>query len=128
MSPQKLDRWAIWLSGACLVHCLAISAAVLLLPTVAGLLLHSETGVHWLFLTIAIPISAIALGSGYRQHRSWVRLAIGAAGLILMFVGVSHIAGRALEPPLTVSGVILVVLAHMLNIRQEFGSSRTTSA
>ena len=128
MSPQKLDRWAIWLSGACLVHCLAISAAVLLLPTVAGLLLHSETGVHWLFLTIAIPISAIALGSGYRQHRSWVRLAIGTAGLILMFVGVSHIAGRAMEPPLTVSGVILVVLAHMLNIRQEFGSSRTTSA
>lgn len=123
MSTHKLDRWAIWLSGACLVHCLAISAAVLLLPTVAGLLVHSETGVHWLFLTIAIPISAIALGSGYRQHRSWLRLAIGTAGLTLMFVGVSHLAGRALEPPLTIAGVSLVVLAHMLNIRQALAAS-----
>jgi hypothetical protein len=128
MSSRTLDRWAIWLSGACLLHCLAISAAVLLLPTAAGLLLHSETGVHWLFLLIAIPISAIALGSGYRQHRSWARLAIGTAGLVLMFIGVSHIAGRALEPPLTVSGVVLVVLAHMLNIRQTLSSSRPTGA
>ena len=124
MSPQKLDRWAIWLSGACLIHCLAISAAVLLLPTVAGLLLHSETGVHWLFLSIAIPISALALGSGYRQHRSWLRLVIGTAGLALMFIGVSHLAGRTLEPPLTIGGVILVVLAHVLNIRQTLGGTR----
>jgi hypothetical protein len=124
MSPQKLDRWAIWLSGACLLHCLAISATVLLLPTVAGLLMHSETGVHWLFLLVAIPISAIALGSGYRHHRSWLRLAIGGAGLALMFVGVSHLAGRSMEPPLTIAGVILVVIAHALNIRQTLDSSR----
>jgi hypothetical protein len=127
MASQNLDRWAIWLSGACLLHCLAISVAVLLLPTVAGLLVHSETGVHWLFLTIAIPISAIALGSGYRQHRSWLRLAIGTAGLALMFVGVSHIAGKALEPPLTISGVSLVVLAHLLNIRQTLAASDPTA-
>ncbi len=127
MASQNLDRWAIWLSGACLLHCLAISAAVLLLPAVAGLLLHSETGVHWLFLTIAIPISAIALGSGYRQHRSALRLAIGSAGLVLMSIGVSHIAGRAMEPPLTVSGVMLVVVAHLLNIRQTLGGARAPS-
>ena len=66
MSPRRLDRWAIWLSGACLVHCLAISVAILLLPTLAGILVESETQVHWLFLAGAIPISAIALGSGYR--------------------------------------------------------------
>ena len=71
----------------------------------------------------AKPISAIALGSGYRQHRSWLRLAIGTAGLALMFVGVSHLAGRALEPPLTIAGVSLVVLAHMLNIRQALAAS-----
>ena len=127
MASQNLDRWAIWLSGACLLHCLAISVAVLLLPAVAGLLLDSETGVHWLFLTVAIPISAIALGSGYRQHRSWLRLAIGSLGLGLMFIGVAHIAGRAMEPPLTLTGVALVVVAHLLNIRQTLGANGTPS-
>ncbi len=118
MSPRRLDRWAIWLSGACLVHCLAISVAILLLPTLAGLLVESETTVHWLFLAGAIPISAVALGSGFRHHRSVTRLAIGTAGLTLMFVGVSHLAGKALETPLTLSGVVLVVAAHVLNLRQ----------
>ena len=127
MASQNLDRWAIWLSGACLLHCLAISMAVLLLPAVAGLLLDSETSVHWLFLAVAIPSSAIALGSGYRQHRSALRLAIGCVGLALMFIGVAHIAGRAMEPPLTVGGVVLVVAAHLLNVRETLSGSGAPS-
>ena len=98
-----------------------------MLAAVAGLLLDSETGVHWLFLTVAIPISAIALGSGYRQHRSWLRLAIGSLGLALMFIGVAHVAGRAMEPPLTLAGVALVVVAHLLNIRQTLGGNGAPS-
>lgn len=123
MPPGKLDRWALWLSGACLVHCLAISAALLLLPTLAGLLVSSETQMHWLFLTLALPVSAIALGSGFRHHRAWPRLMLGMVGLASMFVGVSHAAGREMEAPLTVLGVVLVVVAHVLNIRQAVGAT-----
>lgn len=128
MPPRKLDRWAIWLSGACLVHCVAISVALLLLPTLAGLLVSSESQVHWLFLALALPISAIALGSGYRHHRSWSRLMVGMAGLTSMFIGVSHLAGRSMEAPLTVLGVTLVVIAHVLNIRQTLDDSSASRA
>ena len=35
---HRLDRWAIWLSAACVVHCLATTVALTLLSTAGGLL------------------------------------------------------------------------------------------
>jgi len=35
-----------------------------------------------------------------------------------MFIGVSHLIDRSVEIPLTVAGVLLVTIAHALNMRR----------
>lgn len=115
---MTMDRVAVLLSAVCLLHCMAIPLAILVLPAMSGLLLGSETLVHWLLLGIAVPISGLALWVGYSRYRNVRSVLLGISGLLLMFVAVSHLFGRAPEVPLTLVGVTLVACAHWLNIRR----------
>jgi len=114
----RLDRAAIWFSGICLVHCLVIPFTVLALPVIGDYLLGSETIVHWLLLAPAVPVSIVSLWFGYRRHDYPIGLFIGACGLSLMFIGVSHLIDRSYEIPLTIAGATLVTIAHGLNMRR----------
>ncbi|MGI9326646.1 MAG: MerC domain-containing protein [Pseudomonadales bacterium] len=116
-TDSTLDRWAIFVSGLCVVHCLAIPATVVLLPAISDPLAREQTLTHWLLLAVALPISALALGSGYRRHRSLGTLILGIVGLVLLTLGVAHWLGEDLEVPLTVAGGIALIIAHLLNLR-----------
>ena len=59
-----LDRAAMWLSGLCLVHCLALPFAMLLAPTLSHWVEATETTTHWILFGIAIPISLVAFVQG----------------------------------------------------------------
>ena len=111
-----LDRAAIWLSGLCLVHCLALPLAILLAPTLSHWVEATETTTHWILFGIAIPISLVAFVQGYRRLRSKLTLLLGGLGLLLMLVAVSHVFGRELEVALTVVGVTAVMFAHLRNL------------
>ena len=114
--PQiSLDRIAILLSGLCLLHCLALPFAALFGSVFGGWLLDTETGVHWLLFALALPVSLWALIRGYRAHSGGFNLALGIAGLLAMFLGVSHWLGEQYEVMLTVVGVIAVIIAHVRN-------------
>jgi small-conductance mechanosensitive channel len=115
---MTMDRVAVLLSGVCLLHCMAIPLAILVLPSMSSLLLGSETLVHWLLLGLAVPISVLALWVGYTRYANLRSVLLGTSGLLLMFVAVSHFFGRAPEVPLTLAGVALVAWAHWLNIRR----------
>lgn len=110
-----LDRFAIFLSGLCLLHCLAIPFAALLGPALGHWLLDTETDVHWWLLALAVPISLWALGRGYVNHHNRLTLGLGIAGLGCMFLGVSHWAGEDFEVVLTAVGVVAVMIAHIRN-------------
>ena len=115
-SNDVLDRSAIALSGLCLLHCLALPFALLLGPWLGSWLIESETQAHWVLLGIAVPVSAVALWRGYRRSHNAGTVMLGSAGLLLMFLGVSHLLGESLEVPLTVIGVSAVLIAHVRNI------------
>lgn len=122
MNPLKsstntgLDRIAVFLSGLCLLHCLALPFALLLGPLLGDWLQDSETQVHWLLLALALPVSAIALWRGFRKHHSALTLTLGLVGLLLMFIGVSHLIGERWEVILTVVGVSALLVAHIRNM------------
>lgn len=116
-TTTALDRWAIFISGLCVVHCLAIPITVLLLPAVSGPLEQEQTLTHWLLLAVALPVSLVALGSGYRHHGGIGTLLLGIVGLILLTLGVSHWLGERWEVPLTVAGGLALILAHLRNLR-----------
>jgi hypothetical protein len=111
-----LDRAAVFLSGLCLLHCLAIPFALMLGPLMGQWLVTSETRVHWILLALAVPISALALWRGFARHHNRLTVGLGAGGLLLMFIGVSHVLGENWEIALTVVGVCALLAAHVRNM------------
>jgi len=65
-----------------------------------------------------VPISLLALWRGYQTAKSILTLVLGGVGLSLMFLAVIHVMGESWEIPLTVVGVILVLIAHIRNLTQ----------
>jgi hypothetical protein len=118
----KLDRLAILLSGICLVHCLAIPVALILLPAFGGVLFESHELFHVFLLAIGVPVSILALWSGYRRHGDRACLVIGALGLGMMLLGITHAFGDTGEIAATVTGAVVLTVAHLLNMRLALGA------
>jgi len=112
-----VDKVAIGLSLLCLVHCLALPLAVLLAPTLEAALLGTESHVHWVLLGLALPTSCYALWHGYRHHGRRAVPVMGFLGLAVMLLGVSHLTARSLEAPITTVGVVVLLVAHVINLR-----------
>ena len=111
-STQRLDRWAIGLSGICLVHCLA-TAVFFGIVSAAGSALGADW-VHEVGLAIAMLLGAVSLGRGVYDHGFMMPSAVGGLGLGVMggALTMPHDGSEALY---TVIGVIILALGHRLN-------------
>jgi cation transport ATPase len=116
-STRLLDFAAIGLSGLCLVHCLGTS---LLMGMIAGgnllNLWHSEL-LHGALLVIAAPLTLWTLVRSYRCHGNGLALLLGIFGLVLMALALVFYEHAQLETRLTVAGVLLLAVGHLLNLR-----------
>jgi hypothetical protein len=111
-NPGQLDRWAIGLSGLCLVHCVATAIFVGIVASVGGVLGHPVF--HEVGLMMAMVLGAAALGRGVFDHGFLLPLAVGLLGLAVMAGALSlHESGS--EPIVTGAGVSILALAHRLN-------------
>lgn len=108
-----MDGAAVAASALCLLHCLGLPLFALALPTLAAALGASE-GVHAVLLAVAAPLALVALWRGWRSHGIVAPAALGGAGLALMALA---LAAHALEQPLTLAGVLVLAIAHLLNWR-----------
>jgi len=111
--PGWLDWMAVAMSGLCLVHCLALPLLLVSLPALGVLANGDKT--HWVLLALALPVSLWALGRG---RAGPLPLLIGATGLGLMTLAVAMFEGRAADRWLTVAGVLLVAVAHVVRWRR----------
>jgi hypothetical protein len=106
------------LSGVCLAHCLAAPALVALIPAFTlGLNHELDRALHASLLGLALPISLWSLRHGIRTHGQYRWLGVGAAGLSLMLAGVLLHTPSHSEMWLTVAGVVVLALAHLMNWR-----------
>ena len=111
---RVLDRVAVGLSGACLVHCVV---SLLLVATLTGAgAWFTAPIIHRLGLALALLLGMVALGQGYLAHRALRPALIGAAGIALMALGLVVPHGLP-EVCATVAGVSLLALGHLLNSR-----------
>lgn len=113
-----LDRSAISLSGLCLLHCLAGSLVLSLAATTGGLLSHD---VHAVGFAVAAPLAGFALWRGVLLHQRGAVLVLGVAGLALMLGSLTIAHGTAGEIAVSMIGVALLALAHLLNLRWSRG-------
>lgn len=110
---HQLDRFAIGLSGLCLVHCIGTTVLVAVLASAGGIL--GSPIIHEVGLTIAMLIGTVALGRGIFQHRFMLPSTIGALGLGVMAGALARPEGSGGEAIYTMLGVMLLALGHRLN-------------
>ena len=110
----RLDRVGMLLSGLCALHCVLSIAIVALLGFGGGFLFAPE--IHRVGLVAATLIAAVAIGAGALKHRR-------AAPFVTAMMGLSFMGGALAVPHgyeealLTIIGVALVSLGHILNLR-----------
>ncbi|QJR81087.1 MerC domain-containing protein [Alteromonas pelagimontana] len=112
------DKFAIFLSSLCIVHCLLFPIILVFLPPLAGLIAVDHDAFHQLLLFFVIPVGLIALTMGYLHHRNIGVFMIGLTGLV--FLGsLSFIDHEALgEPRETIWTVIAsctIAFGHIRN-------------
>lgn len=110
----RMDRAGIWLSGLCAVHCIASIFIVSALGL--GGQFFFAPWIHRFGLAVALVIAAVAIGWGALRHRR-------AAPFVTAMTGLSFMGGALAVPHgveeavLTIIGVLLVSLGHILNLR-----------
>ena len=111
---RRLDRAGLWLSGLCLLHCLAAILLVSVLGLGGQVLLSPE--IHRYGLALALIIAAVAIGWGALRHRRRAPFVVAMTGLSFMG-GALAVPHGWHEAVLTIIGVSLVSIGHILNLR-----------
>ncbi len=110
----RVDRWAIWLSGLCVVHCLSGAIFFAVAASAGGLLL--DPVIHEVGIALAIIFGVIAIIRGALQHGYMLPVAIGSLGIGAM-AGALALPHGEMEAIYTILGVAMVALGHDLNRR-----------
>ena len=113
LSMSRLDRFALGLSGLCMVHCLATSVLLALLSAAGGAL--GAPIIHEVGLTLAMVMGAVSLGRGILEHGYAMPSAVGGLGLGVM-AGALTLPHDGTEALYSVIGVGIVALGHRLNL------------
>jgi CHASE2 domain-containing sensor protein len=111
---RRLDQVGIGLAGLCALHCVATLALVSTLGVGGHFLLEED--IHRIGLLLALVVAAVAIGWGLMRHGRMLPFAVALGGLVLMAaaLAVPHGANEFL---LTLLGVALVSVGHVLNLR-----------
>ncbi len=113
LSTSRLDRFAMALSGLCLVHCLATTVVLALLASAGGVL--GAPIIHEVGLSLAMVLGAVSLGRGIFQHGYTMPSAVGGLGLGVM-AGALSLPHDGSEAIYTIVGVAILALGHRLNL------------
>jgi len=104
------DHLGIVASCACLIHCIMLPIVVLLT--------HVETDIEWFhqaMVALTALISGHALYHGYKVHCRHIVLVYGGVGLMVMIAAL--FGSDAFETAATATGALLIIVAHVFNIR-----------
>lgn len=115
----RLDRAGMVLSGLCALHCITGVFLVAVLGLGGGVLL--DPIIHRIGLAAATLIAAVAIGLGAVRHRRAAPFVVAMTGL--SFMGGALAVDHGLEEAvLTIIGVGLVGVGHILNLRRAHSS------
>ena len=111
---RRLDRVGIVLAGLCALHCLLTILIVSALGVGGHFFLAPE--IHEVGLVAAFIFAALSIGWGVFVHRKMGPAVFALIGLAAMGAGLMMPHGNG-ELVMTVAGVALVAIGHVLNLR-----------
>lgn len=114
---HALDKTGASVSVLCLLHCLLLPVLAPIIPFLEAVE-ESELS-HLFFAILIVPIAVLTFDKGYREHKKKLVPTLGYIGLgFICFSFFIHDHGfLAKESLITSIGSILLVVAHILNIR-----------
>ncbi|MCL7714336.1 MerC domain-containing protein [Stenotrophomonas mori] len=117
-SRQFLDRFGAFGSLLCAVHCAALPALLVLLPSL-GLSFWLSHDVEQVVVVFVTVLGLFSLLWGYRRHRALHALALLLPGLVLLWTGLHGGLEHEQMPHAVVMtlGGLLVGVAHLANLR-----------
>lgn len=115
MQTVKQDTAALWLSGLCIVHCIAAPVVFLLAGT--GLLTTAFTS-EWVHVLLFVPMLVLIGSTVFKsakryQYRTPLKLA--AIGMLILLASLS--VHGPIESVMGIIGGSLVFIAHWKNRR-----------
>ena len=111
---DRLDRMGMLLSCLCAVHCVATLVVVAALGVGGSSLL--DPAIHRVGLALAMVVAGVAIGLGALRHGRRAPFVTAMTGLSFMG-GALAVPHGVEEAVLTIIGVSLVALGHVLNVR-----------
>lgn len=111
---RRFDQFGIGLAGLCALHCLLAVALVSSLGVGSHFL--TDPMIHRIGLLLAVLIAAVAIGWGALKHRRRMPFVTAMMGLSFMG-GALAVPHGSQEFVLTLIGVSLVTVGHLLNLR-----------
>lgn len=112
---SRLDRLGMVLSGLCALHCVTGIVLVAALGLGGSSVLFDPI-IHRVGLAVAVFVAAVAIGLGALRHRRVAPFVIAMTGLSFMG-GALAVPHGIEEAVLTIIGVALVAVGHILNMR-----------
>ena len=113
------DRAAICFSSLCILHCLLLPLLLVAYPIGIVLTLSDEI-FHQIMVFLAVPLSLVSLYVGYGHHKRNQLIVFGGIGLVILVLPlvVPHeLISESGETWLTVSGALILCMAHVVNFR-----------
>ena len=129
-TQEYSDKTAISLSLICVAHCLFMPSFLVLLSSYISFSYDNEL-VHYLVLSMAIPLSLYALITGVRNHKTYSYFLLGLLGLLCLIFAISlgvQIWGELGEKSFTTIGALLCLLYTSPSPRDISGSRMPSSA
>jgi hypothetical protein len=114
---KKLDNISIYISGFCLIHCLAFPILSVSIPIYG---IFKGNHFHEILLFSIIPISSIVLYRGFKNYKNRRIISVGVIGGILVFLGatVLHSQTKSIyELAITIICSLLLAFTHFNNNR-----------
>jgi hypothetical protein len=113
----NLDVLGIGASLICAVHCALLPLLMTVLPLL-GLEIFTNEKVEYGLMTFTFLVGCTSLFRGYRYHHHYTKpLLLFALGFIFLVAGHFLAEGRW-EPVLVTMGALLIVTAHVWNLRE----------
>ena len=113
------DSLGLFAATACMLHCVALPALLVLGATIPTVLAEDES-FHQLMLWLVVPAAAVAFGLGCWRHKDrWVLIlgSLGVAGLVLSGTVLHDLLNEVSEKGVTVASAALLITAHIRNFR-----------
>jgi len=105
-----IDGLAVFLSGACIVHCLFLPVLISVLPVLESLV--EREWVHQVMVLLALPVTGLALMNIMQRRFLISGFMFVGLGLLLSAAFISGL--HDFETSLTVSGALILSGGHMM--------------